>query len=89
MASFLSGTVTYSPSAFLTPTNISLIISIGSSNLGLSEVTIVKSDNLDETSPISNLLSFERFPPQPKTVTSLFGLYCLRLVRRLSRLIAL
>ena len=35
--------------------------------------TIVKSASLEDTSPISNLLSLERFPPQPNTVTRRFG----------------
>lgn len=42
-----------------------------SSYLGLSDVMIVRSASLPEVSPISNLLSLERFPPHPNTLTSL------------------
>ena len=49
----LSGIVTYSPGPLCTPTRMSLIMSIGSSYLGLSDVTTVRSARLEETSPIS------------------------------------
>lgn len=43
------------------------------SKRGLSDVMIVRSASLPETSPISNLLDLARFPPHPNRHTSLFG----------------
>ena len=59
--------------AFSTPTIISLMISAGSSKRGLSDVTMVKSASLEDTSPISNRRTLERFPPHPNTMTIRFG----------------
>ena len=42
-------------------------------DLGLSDVMIVKSAILPDTSPISNLRSFDLFPPQPNRQTMRFG----------------
>ena len=84
IASHLSGTITYSPLVEQIPFLISSIISRGSSYLGLSEVITVKSDNKPEVFPIENLRLLTLFPPAPKRVTNLFGLYSRNDVRILS-----
>ena len=73
MASLRSGIVMYFPSVFEIPVTMSAMMSIGSSFRGLSDVMMVKSDSLPETSPISKRRTFDRFPPQPNSVTSRCG----------------
>ncbi len=49
------------------PSLISFIISLGSSSLGLSEVTITLLAYLAAIAPILGLLLLSLFPPHPKT----------------------
>ena len=53
------------------PVSISLIILIGDSLRGLSEVIMVKSARFDAIAPILGLFFLSRSPPHPKSIMSL------------------
>ena len=52
------------------------LIFFGFSNLGLSSVKYILSQNLFAILPIFDLLDLSLSPPQPKTITIFLFLYC-------------